>query len=114
MRNSFPFEIKPILTLSKDKAISTLIKINKLNLLFDCGWNDSFTEEIRYKYQNFISENQPDAIFLSNNSLNYFGALPYIMSLLKSKKKNKNIFHNSNFQVRNLYNERHIYWSIRK
>ena len=89
MRNSFPFEIKPILTLSKDKAISTLIKINKLNLLFDCGWNDSFTEEIRYKYQNFISENQPDAIFLSNNSLNYFGALPYIMSLLKSNKKIK-------------------------
>ena len=92
MEHKVSFEIIPILTLSQDKAISTLIKINKLNLLFDCGWNDSFSDDIRKKYDNFISKNQPDIILLSNNCLSYFGGFPYIMTLLENLQKKIQIY----------------------
>jgi hypothetical protein len=43
----FNFVVKPLLTLSQDKCISTLITIGDYYLLFDCGWNEKFTQNIK-------------------------------------------------------------------
>ena len=76
----FNFVVKPFLTLIQDKCISTLITIGDYNLLFDCGWNEKFTQNIQKKYEERLKDIKLDAIFLSNNYINYFGALPLIKS----------------------------------
>ena len=76
----FSFVVKPILTLIQDKCICTLITIGEYNLLFDCGWNEKFTPEIKTKYEERLKDIKLDAIFLSNNYIKYFGALPLIKS----------------------------------
>ena len=76
----FSFVVKPILTLIQDKCICTLITIGDYNLLFDCGWNEKFTPEIKTKYEERLKDIKLDAIFLSNNYIKYFGALPLIKS----------------------------------
>ena len=76
----FSFIVKPILTLIQDKCICTLITIGEYNLLFDCGWNEKFTPNIKKKYEDRLKDIKIDAIFLSNNYINYFGALPLIKS----------------------------------
>ena len=77
---TFPFKISPIFTLSEDGIISNIIQINSLNLLFDCGWNESFSQSIKDKYVSNLSSIKIDAIFLTNNYLNYIGGLPLIKS----------------------------------
>lgn len=77
---TFPFKISPIFTLSEDGIISNIIQINSLNLLFDCGWNESFSQSIKDKYVSCLSSIKIDAIFLTNNYLNYIGGLPLIKS----------------------------------
>ena len=109
MKHTFPFEIIPILTLSQDNAISTFIKINKLNLLFDCGWNDTFSDDIRKKYENFISKNHPDIIFLSNNCLSYFGGFPYIMTLLENLQKKVQIYSTTPISKLGIYEMADVY-----
>ena len=52
---TFPFKISPIFTLSEDGIISNIIQINSLNLLFDCGWNESFSQSIKDKYVSNLS-----------------------------------------------------------
>jgi hypothetical protein len=42
MKN-FNIEIKPILTLSEHDAISNIISIDGINLMFDCGWDENFS-----------------------------------------------------------------------
>ena len=76
----FNFVVKPFLTLIQDKCISTLITIGDYNLLFDCGWNEKFTQSIQKKYEERLKDIKLDAIFLSNNYINHFGALPLIKS----------------------------------
>ena len=76
----FDFIIKPILTLSQDKCVSTLITIGEFNLLFDCGWDEKFSKKIKERYEKNIKNIKLDAIFISNNYINYFGALPFIKS----------------------------------
>ena len=76
----FPFIVNPILTLVQDKCISNLVTIGQYNLLFDCGWNEKFTPEIKDKYECKLKDLKLDAIFLSNNYISYFGALPLIKS----------------------------------
>ena len=76
----FSFIVKPILTLIQDNCICTLITIGEYNLLFDCGWNEKFTQNIKEKYEERLKDIKLDAIFLSNNYINYFGALPLIKS----------------------------------
>ena len=77
---AFQFIVNPILTLIQDKCICTLIKIGEYNLLFDCGWNEKFTQTIKKKYEDRLKDIKLDAIFLSNNYINYFGALPLVKS----------------------------------
>jgi len=76
----FDFIVKPILTLSQDKCVSTLITIGEFNLLFDCGWDEKFSKKIKERYEKNIKNIKLDAIFISNNYINYFGALPLIKS----------------------------------
>ena len=77
---AFQFIVNPILTLIQDKCNCTLIKIGEYNLLFDCGWNEKFTQTIKKKYEDRLKDIKLDAIFLSNNYINYFGALPLVKS----------------------------------
>lgn len=79
--STFPFRITPLFTLSQDGIISNLIQIDNLNLLFDCGWNESFSQSIKDKYTKVLSSIKIDAVFLTNNYLNYIGGLPLIKSL---------------------------------
>ena len=76
----FPFIVDPILTLIQDQCICTLITIGEYNLLFDCGWNDKFTPNIQKTYIDRLKDIKLNAILLSNNYINYFGALPLIKS----------------------------------
>ena len=82
----FRFIVKPILTLVEDKCVSTLISIGDYNLLFDCGWNECFKPEIKNKYEKDLKDIKLDAIFLSNNYLTYFGALPLVKSFPKNSE----------------------------
>ena len=76
----FNFIVDPILTLIQDQCICTLITIGEYNLLFDCGWNDKFTPNIQKTYIDRLKDIKLNAILLSNNYINYFGALPLIKS----------------------------------
>ncbi len=91
-QEKFDFEIVPILTLSEDNAICNIIKIDKITLLFDCGWNELLTNNIKEKYDKYLSNLKIDAIFISNNYLSYFGALPLIMSYEINKKNPPKIY----------------------
>ena len=82
----FCFMVNPIFTLVEDKCVSTLVTIGNFNLLFDCGWNEKFSQKIKNKYEERLKDIKLDAIFLSNNSISYFGAL----SLVKSFPQNSN------------------------
>lgn len=52
--NYFNIEIKPILTLSKHKSLCNLITIDGINMMFDCGWNESCSEEIVSIYKEYL------------------------------------------------------------
>ena len=82
----FCFMVNPIFTLVEDKCVSTLVTIGNFNLLFDCGWNEKFSQKIKNKYEERLKDIKLDAIFLSNNSISYFGAL----TLVKSFPQNSN------------------------
>lgn len=82
----FCFMANPIFTLVEDKCVSTLVTIGNFNLLFDCGWNEKFSQKIKNKYEERLKDIKLDAIFLSNNSISYFGAL----TLVKSFPQNSN------------------------
>ena len=82
----FPFIVNPILTLVQDNCICTLITIGEYNLLFDCGWNEKFIPNIKQKYEERLKDIKLDAIFLSNNYLNYFGALPLVKSFSQNSE----------------------------
>lgn len=83
MTSSFEFSINPIFTLSENKIISNIITINGINLLFDCGSKEVYSQEINTKYESALSSITLTAIFLSNNNINYYGALPLIKSFPK-------------------------------
>ena len=76
----FLFKVDPILTLEQDNCVSTLITIGDYNLLFDCGWNEKFSPNIKEIYQKRLANIKLDIIILSNNYISYFGALPLIKS----------------------------------
>ena len=84
LNKEFSFKVNPIFTLAENKCVSTLVTIGNFNLLFDCGWNEKFSKNIKTKYEECLKEMKLDAIFISNNSLNYFGALPLIKSFPKN------------------------------
>ena len=44
-------EITTILTLSEHKAICNIFTIHDLKILFDCGWDDNFSEEVAIIYK---------------------------------------------------------------
>lgn len=75
-----PFIVNPIFTLIENKCVSTLVTIGNFNILFDCGWNEKFSQHIKTKYEDRLKDLKLDAIFISNNSLSYYGALPLIKS----------------------------------
>ena len=80
MNKEFNFVVNPIFTLVEDKCSSTLITIANYNLLFDCGWNEKFSQNIKEKYEEKLKNIKLDSIFLSNNSISYYGALALIKS----------------------------------
>ena len=80
MNKEFIFVVNPIFTLVEDKCSSTLITIANYNLLFDCGWDEKFSQNIKTKYEEKLKNIKLDSIFLSNNSISYYGALPIIKS----------------------------------
>ena len=80
LNKEFSFIVDPIFTLVEDKCVSTFVKIGNFNLLFDCGWNEKFSEKIKNRYEERLKEIKLDAIFLSNNYISYFGALSLIKS----------------------------------
>jgi Cft2 family RNA processing exonuclease len=48
--NYFKIEITPILTLSKNNAICNIIEVDGITIMFDCGWNETFSEDIAKIY----------------------------------------------------------------
>ncbi len=70
--NSCNLKITPILTLNTDKAVSTLIEIDGMKMLFDCGWDEIFSDPIAETLQKRINF-KIDYIFLSSNSINHIG-----------------------------------------
>ena len=46
----FNIDICPILTQAQNNASCTLIEIDGIRMLFDCGWNETFTEDISTIY----------------------------------------------------------------
>ena len=80
LNKEFFFIVNPIFTLVEDKCVSTLVTIGNFNILFDCGWNEKFSQNIKNKYEERLKDIKLDAIFLSNNSISYFGALTLIKS----------------------------------
>ena len=80
LNKEFSFVVDPIFTLVEDKCVSTFVKIGNFNLLFDCGWNEKFSEKIKNRYEERLKDIKLDAIFLSNNYISYFGALSLIKS----------------------------------
>lgn len=44
-------EINTILTLSENKAVCNLFTIQGIKILFDCGWDDNFSDEIANIYR---------------------------------------------------------------
>ena len=53
---NFKINITPILTLSQHGAICNLIKIDDLNLMFDCGSDENFSEDTEKIYSDRIRE----------------------------------------------------------
>ena len=84
LNKEFSFLVNPIFTLVEDKCVSTLVSIGNFNILFDCGWNEKFSKNIKNRYEERLKNIKLDAIFLSNNYISYFGAL----SLIKSFPQN--------------------------
>ena len=84
LTKEFSFIVNPIFTLEQDNCISTLITIGDYNILFDCGWNEKFSVNIKKRYEERLKNIKLDAIFLSNNYISYYGAL----SLIKSFPQN--------------------------
>ena len=84
LTKEFSFIVNPIFTLEQDNCISTLITIGDYNILFDCGWNEKFSVNIKNRYEERLKNIKLDAIFLSNNYISYYGAL----SLIKSFPQN--------------------------
>lgn len=50
MENS-DLEIISLLNLSEHKSICTIFSFHDLKILFDCGWDESFSEEIAKIYR---------------------------------------------------------------
>ena len=46
----FNIEIIPILTQTQNNASCTLFEIDGIKMLFDCGWNETFSEDIAKIY----------------------------------------------------------------
>ncbi len=46
--------ITSLLNLSDNKAICTLFKFQELNILFDCGWDEEFSDEIANIYKEYF------------------------------------------------------------
>jgi len=44
-------EIISLLNLSEHKAICTIFNFHELKVLFDCGWDEKFSEEIANIYR---------------------------------------------------------------
>lgn len=65
---------------SDDHALCTLLSIDGLNLLLDCGWNSSFD----VSSLGSLPEIAPTvhAVLLSHPDINHLGALPYAISKL--------------------------------
>jgi hypothetical protein len=49
--NDFNIKIVPLLSYGENGAVCNLISIDDLNILFDCGWDESFSSEILKVYE---------------------------------------------------------------
>jgi Cft2 family RNA processing exonuclease len=86
----FNIDISPILTQTQNNASCTLFDIDGIKMLFDCGWNETFSEDIakiynEYEYINYYFfrkiTDKIDYIFLTNNNLGSMGGLPLILKM---------------------------------
>lgn len=75
------FEVYPILNLKRNLATSTLLIIDdQLYILLDCGINQKLDFE---RYTNYASKlKNVDVILLSHASVEYCGALPFLLDLV--------------------------------
>jgi len=51
-------QIISLLNLSENKAICTIFKFQELNILFDCGWDEDFSEHIAQIYKEYSNINK--------------------------------------------------------
>jgi Cft2 family RNA processing exonuclease len=82
--NHFEISVTPILTLSLNNCLCNIVTIDGVTMMFDCGWNETFSEDILRIYEQKINS-KIDYVFLSNNNLNNFGALPLLHKTQKIK-----------------------------
>ncbi len=48
--NYYKIEVLPILLLSHHNAICNIIKIDDTTMMFDCGWNETLSQDIARIY----------------------------------------------------------------
>ena len=70
----------PLYGSSDQEPFSYLIEIDECKILLDCGWNDSFDEEMLKPLKQVV--NDIDFVLLSHPDLAHIGALPYAVSKL--------------------------------
>lgn len=43
-------DVLPILTMSRNNAVCNILRMDNLTIMFDCGWNETFSEDIAKIY----------------------------------------------------------------
>jgi len=68
---------------SSEMSCCYLLEVDEIKILLDCGWNDSFDEELLRPLQRVA--NRIDLVLISHPDLAHMGALPYAMGKLGLK-----------------------------
>jgi hypothetical protein len=49
--NDYNIKLTPLLSFGENRAVCNLLSIDDLNILFDCGWDETFNSEVLKVYE---------------------------------------------------------------
>lgn len=49
--NDYNIRLTPLLSYGENRAVCNLLSIDDLNILFDCGWDETFHQDILKVYE---------------------------------------------------------------
>jgi cleavage and polyadenylation specificity factor subunit 2 len=82
---SLRVHLQPIYGVVGQPALCYLLEVDGLRLLLDCGWDETFDEDLVAPLAAVIQAADVDAVLLSHSSVAHIGALPYLMGRLQSR-----------------------------